>query len=189
MENRKVSIEEANFASLKRHAESVLNLEVPRGTNANGLRGKILAVAPETREVELVDDAGRTTPVAKSEPVAASKARYSINHPGADPKVRMVIHKTDDVTRAKEVTVSVNGFVWRMQRGVEIDVPYRAYLALNDAVEKRAVPQDEDGPFGLPKYEYQEVKSYPFQIIAMPSADEIDAWHKATCGHALDEAA
>lgn len=179
-----VTVEEADFPTLKHHAEVNLGLEVKHGTNAATLRKAILNAAPGTVEIPALESAKAPAPAPMPEGV-----KYHINNPGLDPKVELSIAKTADPTRDKNWTVSVNGYTWRGQRGVRIELPYRAYRALENAIEKQAVLQDEEGPMGVPLYEYEEVYSYPFTVHRMPSDEEIAAWHKATCEAPLDEAA
>lgn len=192
-DKKMVAIGDADYTSLKHHASTILGLDIKSGTNSNGLRAKIATVAPHTTEIEQIgsNEPGAVTEVAVPAPaaIATGKPKYSAGSPTSDPKVKLIIRKTDDPTRDKNVTVSVNGAVWRMMRGQPIDVPYRVYCALNDAVEKRAILMEEEGSFGLPKYEYQEVNSYPFEVLSMPSDEEIAAWQLATCEHSLAAAA
>lgn len=118
-------------------------------------------------------------------PAAVSRpASRELMHPSMDPKVRVRVPKTDDKRRPKDVTLGVNGDIYRMQRGQWVDLPYRFYLALEDAVERAAVPDPEriNPVTGEPLMVWEEVHSYPFEVdrTRFPSDAEIAAWEEAT---------
>jgi hypothetical protein len=197
----RIPLADADMPTLKHFAETLLGIEVKTGTNAAQLRGKISAAAPELKDVPALPKPPEPMVMAAPPPAPAPAeyvpvegenpalrpaaisrpASQALMHPNLDPKVRIKIHKTDDKRRSKEVTVSVNGAVWRMQRGVEIDVPYRVYLALDNAKEKAAVETDDLNPVTKePIMGWEEIHSYPFTVRQMPSDEEIDAWEIAT---------
>ena len=198
----RVAIDEADFKSLKHFAEVALGLEVNTGTNSAQLRAKIRTVMPTAKDIPvyvepapaappppvpavaakpLTDEDGNLVAPA-NRPAAIERAgTTALTHSSQDPKVKIVIQKTADKTRSRDVTVSVNGEVFRMQRGVEIEVPYRVYLALEDAKEMAAVETDQIHPqSGLPIMDWQEVYSYPFSVKALPSEEVVAAWLAAT---------
>lgn len=194
----RIPLEDADMTTLKHFAELALGIEVKAGTNAAQIRAKIKQAMPDIKDVPPLPDppapiaAAQPAPAAPPFPVegenpalrpaAVSRpASMALAHARFDPKVRLKIQKTDDKRRAKEVTVGVNGDVWRMQRGVEVEVPYRVYLALCDAKEHAAVETDQINPITqLPIMAWEEIPSYPFQVLSMPSDAEIAAWHTAT---------
>lgn len=208
----RVPLEEADYATLKQFAGTMLGLEIKNGTNAAQVKAKILSVMPECKDVPAIvappepivrvvevpaAPAAAPAPVVAAipadyvpvegedptkRPAAISRpASNELIHASLDPKVKLVIAKTDDKKRAREVTICVNGDVTRIQRGHEVNVPYRVYLALLNAKEKAAVPGDDINPVtGDPIMVWEEVYSYPFSVHAMPSAEEIAAWEAAT---------
>jgi len=206
--NKRIPIEDADLPTLKHFAELALGLEVKPGTNAHSLRGKIKTAMPDIKDVPPIPKAPEpvvqmpqqepmhvqapfvpdpAAPIVDGENPAARPAAVSrpasaaLMHPNQDPKVTLKIHKTDDKRRSKDVTVGVNGVVWRMKRGEVINVPYRVYLALQNAKEKAAVELDEINPLtGTPKMGWEEIHSYPFEVHKMPSDEEIAAWEVAT---------
>ena len=202
-EPTRIPIDEADFADLK-HFATLLGIEVKHGTNAAQLRAKIAACAPDVKDVprptppappvvaqpdpatQPASEPAQAWPVDGEDParrpaaVSRPASRALLSHLN-DPRVRIRINKTDDKRRARDVFVSVNGVTLGMQRGVEIDIPYRFYLALEHAKEKNAVETDEINPLtGQPVMSWEEVYSYPFMVLAMPSKEEIEAWHEAT---------
>lgn len=93
-----------------------------------------------------------------------------------DPKVQLTLHaeERDGVIISRHKEVGVNGVVWLLKRGESITIPYRVFLALNDA-ERHVITHTQDG-----EVREQVVKNCPFNIEKMPSQAEIDAWHAAT---------
>lgn len=110
-------------------------------------------------------------------PVEEPEARRLVGGVGRDdPKVRLTLHaeERDGVVNNRHKEVGVNGVVWLLKRGVSLDVPYRVYLALNDA-ERDNISHDAEG-----NVIRQRVKNTPFNVERMPSQAEIDAWHERT---------
>ena len=196
-----IPIEDADLPTLKAYAELSLGLEIKDGTNGKHVRAKILAASPTLTHVPALAPVEPPAAVQASEepePIVAAptpapaaavaeighnsqRPKYSLNKPHLDPKVRMRFHKTADKVRAREVTISNNGFVCRYQRGQVVDVPYRIYLAAEDAKEMASIETDEINPVtNDPIMGWEPVYSYPFEVISMPSAEEIAAWHEAT---------
>lgn len=91
-----------------------------------------------------------------------------------DPKVTLTLHAEERdgqvVNRHKEV--GVNGVVWLLKRGETITIPYRVFLALDNA-ERHVITHTSEG-----EVREQRVKNTPFNIERMPPAEEIKAWHE-----------
>lgn len=186
---------EATAAQLREHAER-MGLETKSGHNSKQLIALIKRANPDVTEIptgEAVTPPAPDAPVldpaasAAAPPVVPPPTLMAVEaggnkmmpHYSRDPKVELVVQKTNESTRSKDVTVAVNGDVFRLQRGQNVEVPYRVYLALQDAVEKQSVETGEERN-GVPVREWQEVQSYPFIARSMPSDEEIAAWHRAT---------
>lgn len=211
MSDTLIKLDEADLPTLRHYAEVTLGLEVKSGTNTPTLRAKIKQAQPDCEHIPALPGApprvvqagdpappvqivekivyiDRPVPTAAQEayterPTAISRpASRELMHASLDPKVEVMIPKTDDKRRAKDVTIGVNGDITRLQRGVWVKVPYRVYLALRDAIEHAAVPDPEKiNPItGEPIMVWEEVQSYPFQVKNMPSDDEIAEWEHAT---------
>jgi len=180
-DNVKVNIDTATREQLFYYARSILNIEVNDGVNNATLRAKIQQAAPGTQDITApaVTSVPATEKAASKETGKAGQDRKLTTHYRDDPKVTIEVHESADPARAKEVQVAVQGDVIIMRRGKRVDIPYRHYLALCDAKEQVARDTDEINPLtGLPFKEWVEQHSYPFNTIAMPSADEVSAWEK-----------
>lgn len=190
MSEPRIPIADADAATLRHFAGVTLGLEVNQSMNAVTLRSRIATVAPDLKDIPALPkpaapiDTGHAAapdlPPAVEAPVVKAGGVRTLIHYSKDPKVELTVAKTDDPRRPKDVTIAVNGDVWRLQRGKHISLPYRAYIALENAKEKAAVEIDEVNSMGIPIREWQEVYSYPFTVHKMPSDEEIAAWRAAT---------
>lgn len=210
----RIKIDDADAATLRHFAEVTMGLEIKPGTNAPQMRAKIkqavpdidtipalpAAPAPVVREgdtvqpqqqiverIVYVERPAQTDAQAQAteRPAAISRpASRELQHASLDMKVRVRVPKTDDKRRAKDVTLGVNGDIYRMQRGVWVELPYRFYLALDHAVEHSAVPDPERmNPItGEPIMVWEAVQSYPFEVdnTTLPSPEQIAEWEYAT---------
>lgn len=89
-----------------------------------------------------------------------------------DPKVRLIINETPGPGGKRAIFVSCNGVAMLIPRGEEVDVPYRYYLILKAAV-MTAYEQDDE-TFDIIG---REVASYPFQVVRLPTHEEMQPWH------------
>ncbi len=189
----RIPIEEADLPTLKHFAETLLGIDVKDGTNLSQLRAKIGKAAPELKDVPPIpappapvvqqaapaeEQAPAIVPARIDPPATAAKLKMM--HQANDPRCEVKIAKSAEKHRSKDVTLSINGVTCRLQRGVWIDVPYRIYECLNNAVERVQVPGDEINPMtGEPYYVWEQVHSYPFEARKLPDDDALKAWHDA----------
>lgn len=185
-----IALEEASNAQLLAFGQ-VLGLDVRAGMNnatliarihqADPLRDKITVPAPKESTVSEPGD--QHTAVAKEGSIPAGIAG---THWRFDPKVRLSILPSNDGIRAKDVQIACQGEVMLIRRERPVEIPYRHYLVLKNAIETVSRDTDEINPMtGLPVKEWVEQNSYPFQVEAMPSAEEIAAWEKRVSGSEL----
>lgn len=93
-----------------------------------------------------------------------------------DPKVRLRIGETELPGGKDPFPIGVNGSIVVVQRKLVVDMPYRYYLALQNAV-REVVTQDQK----TRELMVSEVTNYPLvQVIAMPSAEQIADFHART---------
>lgn len=180
MSNMKtVSIEEADLDQLKEFATNTLGLEYHKTANKTHMLSMIRKVhEKDTIQVEdapeVVPHAGQPLDMTPHAPNDTSKEPSGLKS-ASDPKVTIMIPLSEKEGGDRPVPVGVNGKQMLLPRGKDIVIPYRYFEALNNAVrtEFRQDPNDDD-------YEIKrrDVPSYPFQVKAMPSQEEIDAWKK-----------
>lgn len=89
-----------------------------------------------------------------------------------DPKVIVSVQQTTLPGGRDPVPVSVNGRAFVVQREMNVEMPYRFYLALAAAVRSE-VHQDE---VTFERYE-TNFTNYPLQVHELPSRQEIREWH------------
>lgn len=193
----RIAIEDATAPDLREFAATQLGLEVSSSMNAKTLRSKIATVAPDLKHVPSVSAGAAPEPEPAAIPVGyvpvegedpakrpaaiSMPAGADLLHQSMDPKVELEVLTTTDKARAKACTVSVNGVVTRIERGKKVSVPYRVFLAMQDAVEYQAVDTDENNPItGEPIKDWVPQHSYPFRVTKMPTDEEIADWHKRT---------
>lgn len=193
-----IPVDQATLPQLRYFAESVLGLELAKTSNSAVVRAKIEAAMPNLTEIRAPEDApepaqdSHPAPIVLGQTVnvpdgAVAVAANKSTHEKYDPRVLLVVLTTGDQTKAKDVQIAVNDSVIVMQRGKKVSIPYRHYLALNDAMETIAVDTDEINPLtNMPKKEWITQHSYPFQVWEMPSDEAIAEWTDRL--HAADEA-
>lgn len=187
--SKTVKIEEASAQELRAFAER-MGLETKPGHNSKQLIALIHRADSSIEEIPAAPEEPQTpTPMSTAaapivEPAPMIEAQTAggtalMPHFSKDPRVELTIAKTSETTRSKDVPIGINGDVFVIQRGQRVSVPYRVYLALEDAKEMQAVETGEER-MGIPVREWQEVYSYPFQVHRLPSDEEIAAWRAAT---------
>lgn len=102
----------------------------------------------------------------------------------ADPIVTLILIEQEGPGGKRDLQVSVNGRLMLLPRGRPIDVPYRYFEALKNAVQTLYDPDPEDKHNLVSR----EVPSYPFSVVRAPSADEVAAWHARHGAHSIAEA-
>lgn len=89
-----------------------------------------------------------------------------------DPKVRLIVGQTPMPGGKDPVPVAVNGKTLVIQRGMEVELPYRFYLALEAAIREEVTQDEKSGELHI-----STVTNYPLQVRALPSDEEIANWH------------
>lgn len=194
-----VSIQEASNASLRWYAGTKLGLDdIKKGQQSAFLIGKIRSVEPDVDMISVPEEGENVATTTdtlealqarrEAENEAAAQvfdpeqpqSRESL-HQKNDPKVVINVARTNDKTRPRRVFLTCNGSTIEIQRGVDVEIPFRFLETLQNAVEKRSLETSDTNPVtGLPIREWAEQKSYDFQIVSMPSAEVIKAWHERT---------
>lgn len=175
-----VLIDDASPAQLRNYAISFLGIPVSDAMSDPEVLALIkqasdsasIWIAPS----QVIDQAGSAPPAQpgaqepqQSQPLVGGLGR-------GDPRVSLTLHaeEREGVVVSHHKAVGVNGTVWAIKRGVQVDVPYRVYLALKDAV-RDAITHDGEG-----EVISQKVHAVPFSVQRMPSQEEIDAFHERT---------
>ena len=186
----KVKLDDASNPQLRYYCEAILNLEgiKPVGQSNSYYVSRIrAALGDEIEEIELPEESlkfAAPTPQAidiAPTPEGDIPSGVAGQHYMYDPKAEITIAPTNDKTRSRDVQVAVNGDTFIMQRGKRVSVPYRVYLAIENAIETVARDTDEINPQSqMPVKEWVEQPSYSFTVHKLPSDEEIAAWHRRT---------
>jgi hypothetical protein len=79
---------------------------------------------------------------------------------------KIFIHEAQSQTDPKKVFLSINGFAWDIQRGINVLVPPEVVSALNNAIGEHTV-QSEGGLVTRPMHRF------PFQDFGVASEKDI----------------
>lgn len=189
-----IPIEDATKEQLAAFAQQTLGLDVPKNSSVAAIKAKIAAAWDKDHITALADvDASETAsnpapaapapapaapaPAAPVAPAASSAGRMVSAGGARDPKVRLYIPSEERAGGNRAVFVGVNGRGILIPRDKEVDVAYRYYEALKNAVT--TVHREDQETRKLISY---DAPAYPFQVRAMPPQAEIDAWFARTQG-------
>lgn len=185
MKTRDIPLAEATVEQLRQFANGYLGLFFPPNTSEATIRAKIDAAwdKPTIAVMEADEDAplfaeedNAPKPAVASAPTPAQPLRpfaLDVTSRG-DPKVRLIVQEQAGPGGKRPVFVGVNGVSFTIPRGKEVEIPYRYYAALNDAIEDRHEQDEQTGEINTSR-----VPSYPFQIVMLPPQAEVDAWNEA----------
>lgn len=129
----KIMFTEASNAQLLYYAQDVLQLDVKQGTHNARLIEIIRQALPDADGIDLGGD-DIVEPGATSIAASAGKA-YS-----SDPKIEVFMNASTEKGGDRPVPVSVNGDQILIKRNAWVEIPYRFYLALQDAMQTTFEP-------------------------------------------------
>ena len=94
-----------------------------------------------------------------------------------DPKVKVLImeNSAEGAAGKRPIFLSVNGVAMLVPRAQPADIPYRYYEALKNAVVHKIKHDLDNGTV-----ETFDEPAYAYQVLALPSKAEIDAWTEQT---------
>lgn len=181
MSLKQIPIAKASDEQLAEYAAVTLQLDVENLSTRQEVIAAIglswpndwITVEATLLEEQLVreDQAGRV--------VTEPQQRLRGSSGADDPKVIITIGQTEQPGGRDPVPVGVNGHTLVIQRGLSAEMPYRYFLALQNAMHTNydAVPVDgQPGKYTLIE---SEVSNYPITLIQqMPSPAEIREWHE-----------
>lgn len=140
-----IDLKTASLAEMKQYARDELGLSIPRGAEEETIR-KLIADADDS----------------SAQPPKPAKVGDVI------PKRRMIkinIMKTDRDGGDRDVPVGVNGKLYLIQRGVDVEVPAEVVEVLRNAVETRwEQRKDPENPLRSQMIR-RDTHAYPFSIV------------------------
>lgn len=175
MNNSKtVPIADATDDELRTFAQQTLGVTFDKKAKRETMLAKIQQLWTKDAITVVVDEAPEQSGTAPAAPVGKGANAMKSRGGRSDPQVELLINEQETPDGKRPVFVSVNGVGMLIPRNERVKVGYRYYEVLKNAT-KTIHTQDEEGNI----YSH-DVPSYPFQVFAMPSPAEIDAWLKKT---------
>ena len=171
MSQTTVKFDEANRDQLIMFAAQSLGMQFAPNIGEAALKAKIRAAYEKDEFVIMTPDDDVVVMDEGDIPAAAhveTDAEFGGGNP--NPFVKITLATQEGTGGERPVFVGVNGIAMLVPRGKPVDIPYRYYLALTYAVKSVHV-QRADG-----EIQANEVPAYPFNVNAMPSQIDIDAF-------------
>ena len=173
-------IEEASAYELRAFATNFLNLEMTGSESDVEVKALIQRAQPEAKTIfvnsEEADEAmplGQTTTISSDDAYAGERQAGSLGK--QDPRViiNSPVGSGDDVLSRSDVAVGVNGVVWQIKRGVDVDVPLRVVEALGLTEQDIVRHNFEDDSVIVTK-----AMRFPINFPKGKPSDEVmKAWH------------
>lgn len=168
----KYTLEKKNYNELYRWAK-MSGLEVAYRMPAEELIATIEAAFPGKTEIELEGEDSPEVASVTSGETGQLTASYR-----DDPKVTVNIATDEENGGKHPVPVCVNGDHILIKRNMPVAIPYRFYLALENAIQSDYA--EEEGPNKTTVLVETSRPAFRFTAKGIPSDDVIAAWHERT---------
>lgn len=164
------------------YAKSFLNLEIPDDADEAQVLTLLHAAQPQSEMIfveESAPEIDRIDPPALNESLTENAARVAGSLGHIDPRAIIHIMKiegNEGETINDDVGVGVDGRIWQLKRGVDLNVPWRVVEALS-LTEQTIIRHNDKGDVIE-----RTSRRIPYTIISQPSPEEIEEWHRKTDG-------
>lgn len=171
---------EATPHELRAFATTFLNLDLSGSESDAEILAMIQTAQPGNENIFVMEMPASEEPAFGSFDVIVDEPDGRISGSlgrGTDPRVKINIPFTgeDNIGRA-DVAVGVNGVIWQIRRGQDVDVPWRVVEALGLTLQDIVRHDMEKDEVIITK-----AMRFPIQFPeGRPSADVIKAWHEKT---------
>lgn len=162
-------------------ARLFLNLDVSPTDSEDAVLAKITAAQPGVTQIFVAEaDTPEQVAAQETEEVSLkpeeSQGKMAGTLGRGDPRAIIMIPatETEDGSGSRDVVVGVNGRAWQLKRGVDLNVPYRVVVALQNAEADIVRHRNDEGHEG--EVTITKAKRFVVQIIEGPTKAEIDAW-------------
>lgn len=181
-----ITLEEATAEQKRTFCTQFLNLAIQPDASEADLDAAIARAQPGVPTIFAIETPAKVEQE-QAEAAAAAAAPDGAGPGGMvgtlgrnDPRavIEIPVVDTKDSSGRADVNVGVNGRVWQLKRGHELNVPWRVVEALRNAVFVKV--EHEDKGFGNVEERVTEGKRFGFSIIERPSQAAIDAWLERT---------
>ena len=173
-----IKLEDATAPQRLNYARVIMGLDVDEAASDEQVIAKIRAGQPGLANifVEAVDEEEQ---IVRQDPDLSAFEDTTERITGSlgrnDPRaiIRIMAVESEDGSGNDDVPVGVNGVVWQLKRGMDLDVPWRVVEALGLTVQS-IVRHNEQGEVTI-----RDAVRVPMSVIRHPSQEDVDAWHKA----------
>lgn len=161
-----VPLAEATAEQLRSFAELSLQIKVPRMATVETMRAQIAQV--HDGDIPVTEDAGEKAP-----PAAIYKLKDLEGTSRFDPLVNITVEVREGEGGSRPIDVAVGGKAMLIPRGQAVDVPYRYYEALMNAVRTNITQAPVGSDIDLIE---THTRTHSFSVNRMPPQNEIDEW-------------
>jgi hypothetical protein len=176
MSIKQTTLADASAEQARAYATTFLNLELQPTASDQEVRSAIARAQPGNEQVfyEEAAEALQGDAVHPAQENIGQGTQGSLGR--GDPKWDIVIPmvESDDNSGKSDVLVGVNGRAWQIKRGVQVRLPHRVVIALQNAMAT-IIRHTETGDV-----DSRDAQRFPFQVMSRPSNDEIAAWEALT---------
>jgi hypothetical protein len=182
---KSIQIDEATPAQIAAFARNFLNLDVSPEASDDQILSRVKAAQPgiatifvmadEFEEVERINPP-LASQVLEGEAQNVDRLAGSLGRDDPRAIISIMSVESEDGRGSEDVPIGVNGRIWQLQRGKDLNVPWRVVEALRRCVQT-IVRHDDEG-----NVTEREAARYPFTILQSPSQQEIADWHERTDG-------
>ena len=200
MPQKKIPMESATVAQLKDFAETMLGIKVPGNIGKMTLISKI---RPAWKDPDIVVDeddnrhlenaaaaavgaAGDAARIVDDVELIAATERTGSNKikvfgSKIDPRILLRINPNDSPGGDRPVFVSVNNVGILLPRDETIEIAYRYFEVLKNAV-KTVAEENRDGE----DLNFRAVRSYPYEVLRWPDPAEVNDWMRKTSSASIE---
>ncbi|MEO1169924.1 MAG: hypothetical protein AAFW97_14560 [Pseudomonadota bacterium] len=164
-------LEDCSLNDLAENAK-LLGAELEPGMDEAAIIKVIRDIDPTIAHLDIPED------ISNPSRSAVAAAHKDPSHYLNDPKATIIIRATDDEGGNLPWDIAHNGMQFRVQRDVEVEIPYRLLSVLQDAV------QTKYKLVGRPGVDQKLLASnspaVPFSVVKPVPQQEIDGWFERT---------
>jgi hypothetical protein len=184
-----ITLSEATPVQKRAFVTDFLNLDMPETASDDEIDAAIARAQPGSPIIFAEETADS---LAEEQAAAAAIVGAADDSPQAgpggmvgtlgrgDPRalIEIPVVDTKDGSGTADVNVGVNGRVWQLKRGYELNVPWRVVEALQHAIGTKV--QHIDKGNGEVEERITPTRRFGFSFIEKPKQAEIDAWLERT---------
>lgn len=183
-----IAIAEATDQQLRAYALMFLQLDINKQASTETIIAKIKEAQTHENITIVIEDDGEQDgapppshdeqgkPYITQPLTPAADGRLFDNDSSKDPRITINIFEGTGKFGKRPIPVGVNGRTMLLPRNKDINIPYRYYLALKDAVQTEVHDEANERDATQIDRTSSDVPSYPFSVVLPPSKKELEDW-------------